>query len=214
MHYRPGVMNTLTALLLRRGALLCRLPLIKVTQVLYRHLYLLEPRRSAQYLHENTEQHASNCWLSSMSLQCCWHTSRPCQDASNMMHRVCRMIRAGLMAHPLQLFTLMAKGSNSILCLPAGFATAPLSSQILCASVAVMMITADHIVLHTACFISKLNGGMQKVSLLDAITWVFLLTTIIQPMNCGCTIELYMLHCCKAWLDTIACLRDFWSSCK
>ena len=80
-----------------------------------------------------------------------------------MMHRVCRMIRAGLKADPLQLFTLMVKSSNSIICLPSGFATAPLSSQILCASVAVMMITADHIVLHAACFISKLNGGLHKV---------------------------------------------------
>ena len=77
-------------------------------------------------------------------------------DASRLRNDLCWK------ADPLPLFTLMAKGSNSILCLPSGFATAPLLSQILCASVAVMMITADHIVLHAACFISKLNWGLQK----------------------------------------------------
>lgn len=69
------------------------------------------------------------------------------------------MIHAGLWDDPLQLFSLIAKGSNSVLCLPAGLATVPLLSHILCAFVAVMMITTDHI---AARFISKFKGGPQK----------------------------------------------------
>lgn len=69
------------------------------------------------------------------------------------------MIHAGPWDDPLQLFSLIAKGSNSVLCLPSGLATVPLSSHILCAFGAVMVVSADHV---AACFISEFKGGLQK----------------------------------------------------